>query len=63
MIDWLGQHVVAILGGLLSLLLIVLASRWLIIRFSQRSSRIRPRRTLSRIDPDETVFSTVSVLS
>ena len=38
MIDWLGQHVVAILGGLLSLLLIVLASRWLIIRFSQRSS-------------------------
>jgi membrane protein YqaA with SNARE-associated domain len=38
MIDWLGQHVVAILGGLLSLLLTVLASRWLIIRFSQRSS-------------------------
>lgn len=38
MIDWLGQHVVTILGGLLSLLLTVLASRWLIIRFSQRSS-------------------------
>jgi membrane protein YqaA with SNARE-associated domain len=38
MIDWLGQHVVSILGGLILLLLLVLTSRWLIIRRKQRSS-------------------------
>jgi len=52
MIDWLGRHVVAILGAILVLLLIVLTSRWLIIQRTRRAARLANTDTVTDTIPD-----------